>query len=157
MIDKLAMTLNELLPEQRGKFLTMVFKCLKLGQIDEPTHTLTAPTQAWILPQEDIQINPYVTPPPPIEQRVLLPTTTIQRITDAPPIMNTPNPTQKQCLKLTKRTHSRGTRNNIPGSVPAITPTAPWHFIPYPLTPTVVAPRRSPRTTTPATPPLVTT
>jgi hypothetical protein len=86
----------------------MVFKHLQSGQIDEPTRTLTAPTQAWMLPREDIQLNPYVTPP--IEQRVLLPTTTIQGITDAPPIMNAPNPMQKQCLKLTKRTHSRHMR-----------------------------------------------
>jgi hypothetical protein len=155
VIDELTTTLNELPPKQRAKFLTMVFKCLQSGQIDEPTRTLTAPTQAWMLPREDIQINPYVTPP--IKQRVPLPTTTIQCITDAPPIMNAPNPTQKQRLKLTKRTHSRCMRNNIPGSVPAITPTASQHFIPNPPTPTVVAPCRSPRTTTPATPPPVDT
>ncbi len=71
--------------------------------------------------------------------------------------MNAPNHTQKQHLKLTKRTHSRHTRNNIPGSVLAITLTAPRRFISYPLTPTVVAPRRSPRTATPATPPPVAT
>jgi hypothetical protein len=93
VIDELTTTLNELPPKQRAKFLTMVFKRLQSGQIDEPTRTLTAPTQARMLPREDNQLNPYVTPP--IEQRVPLPTTTIQRITDAPPIMNTPNPTQK--------------------------------------------------------------
>ncbi len=151
----LATTLNKLPPKQCAKFLTMVFKRLQLGQIDEPTRTLTAPTQAWMLPQGDIQINPYVTPP--IKQRVPLPTTIIQWITDAPPIMKAPNPTQKQRLKLTKRTHSICTRNNIPGSVPAITPTAPRPFIPYPPTPTIVAPRRSPQTATPATPPPVAT
>jgi hypothetical protein len=155
VIDELTTTLNELPPKQRTKSLTMVFKRLQLGQIDEPTLTLTAPTQAWMLPREDIQLNPYVTPP--IKQRVPLPTTTIQRITDAPPIMNAPNSMQKQCLKLTKRTHSRRTRNNIPGSVPAITLTASWRFIPNPPTPTVVALRRFPRTTTPATPPPVDT
>ncbi len=133
----------------------MVFKRLQLGQIDEPTCTLMAPTQAWMLPREDIQLNPCVTPP--IEQRMPLPTTTIQCITDAPPIMNAPNPTQKQRLKLTKWTHSRLTRNNIPGSVPAITPMASRHFIPNPPTPTVIAPRRSPQTTTPATLPPVDT
>jgi hypothetical protein len=92
VIDELATTSNKLPPKQHTKFLTMVFKCLQMGQIDEPTRTLTAPTQAWMLPRGDIQINPYVTPP--IKQRVPLPTTTIQWITDAPPIMNAPNPTQ---------------------------------------------------------------
>ena len=142
VIDELTTTLNELPPKQRAKYLRMVFKHLQAVQIDEPTHTLTAPTQAWMLPREDIQLNSYVTPP--IKQRVPLPTTTIQSITDAPPIMNAPNPMQKQHLKLTKRTHSRRTHNNIPGSVPAITPTALQRFIPNPPTPTVVAPRRSP-------------
>jgi hypothetical protein len=94
VIDELKMALNELPPKQRAKFLTMVFKRLQSSQIDEPTRsTLTAPTQAWMLPRENIQLKPYVTPP--IEQRVLLPTTTIQRIMDAPPIMNAPNPMPK--------------------------------------------------------------
>ncbi len=44
VIDELAMTLNELPPKQRAKFLTMVFKRLQSGQIDEPTRTLMAPT-----------------------------------------------------------------------------------------------------------------
>ncbi len=47
--------------------------------------------------------------------------------------------------------------NNIPGSVPAITLTASRRFILNPPTPTVVAPCRSPRTTTPATPPSIDT
>jgi hypothetical protein len=74
VIDELTMTLNELPPKQHAKYLTMVFKRLQLGQIDEPTCTLTVPAQAWMLPREDIQLNPYVTPP--IKQRVPLPTTT---------------------------------------------------------------------------------
>ncbi len=35
VIDELTTTLNELPPKQRVKFLTMVFKCLQSGQIDE--------------------------------------------------------------------------------------------------------------------------
>ncbi len=48
-------------------------------------------------------------------------------------------------------------RNNVPGCVPPITPTAPHLFIPNHPPTHVVAPRRSPRTTTPAAAPLAAT
>ena len=41
-------------------------------------------------------------------------------ITDAPPIMQSQNPTAKRHLKNTPRTHRRQTRNNTPGAVPLI-------------------------------------
>ena len=44
------------------------------------------------------------------------PIITIPRITDAPPIMQSRNPTAKRHLKNTPRTHQRQTRNN-PGAV----------------------------------------
>ncbi len=58
-------------------------------------------------------------------------------MSDAPPIMNAPNPTTKRALKTTKRVHRRITRNNVPGTVPPIT----WAL-----------PRRPPPTATKATP-----
>ena len=42
----------------------------------------------------------------------------LRRMSNAPPIMNAPNPTTKQALKSTKRVHRRITRNNVPGTVP---------------------------------------
>ena len=60
--------------------------------------------------------------------------------------MNAPNPTQKRKLKLTKRTHSQQTQNNIPGSVPIITPTAPKLLIANLPPPSIMIPRRSPQT-----------
>jgi hypothetical protein len=56
------------------------------------------------------------------QQRVIddTPITTIERITDAPPIMTSRNPTAKRHLKNTPRTHGRQTRNNTPGAVPLI-------------------------------------
>jgi hypothetical protein len=79
----------------------------------------------------------------------------LTRITDAPPIMNAPNPTQKRTLKLSKRMHSRQTRNNIPGSVPQITPTAPRRLITNPLPTPIVAPQQSPGTASQNTVPVI--
>ena len=57
--------------------------------------------------------------------------------------MMAPNPTNKRSLKTTPRSHVRMTRNNIPGSVLAITQEAPR--CPNPINPPpTVAPRRSP-------------
>jgi len=57
------------------------------------------------------------------EQRVIdnTPILTIPRITDAPPIMQSRNPTAKRAIKTTPRLHRRVTRNNTPGAVPMIT------------------------------------
>ncbi len=65
------------------------------------------------------------------KQRVIAetPILTIPRITDAPPIMLTRNPTAKRVLKTTKRLHRRTTRNNTPGIVPL-----PVVIHPVPLT-----------------------
>jgi hypothetical protein len=49
----------------------------------------------------------------------------LTRISNAPSIIAAPNPTAKRVLKLTKQAHSRCMGNNIPGSVPPITNTAP--------------------------------
>ncbi len=124
VIDELATTIREVPPDQCAKLLNLVYKHLQLDKSNDTPRTLTDASHTWMLPRGDIQLNPYV--PPPNEQRVPLPTPNIiQWITDALPIMNAPNPTQKRCLKLTPWTHSRRTRNNIPGSVPRITPVAP--------------------------------
>jgi len=56
--------------------------------------------------------------------------------------MNVPNPTTKQALKSTKRVHRCITRNNVPGTVPPITPAIPQHPIPTADSATLV--RRSP-------------
>jgi hypothetical protein len=57
------------------------------------------------------------------KQRVLdnTPILTIPRITDAPPIMQSRNPTAKRRLKENPRIHRRVTRNNTPGGLPMIT------------------------------------
>ncbi len=106
----------------------------------ETTRTLTTPNHDWMLPPGDLQRSPYI---PPVEQRVeqRMATDTeplppvIQCITDAPPIMVTPNPTTKRTLRLTKRMHMQRTQNNVPGSVPPITNIAPRQDILIPPTP----------------------
>jgi hypothetical protein len=105
VIDELATTIREVPPDQFTKLLKLVYKRLQLDKSNDSPRTLTDASHTWMLPRGDIQLNPYV--PPPNEQRVPLPTpNNIQQITDSPPIMNAPNPTQKRCLKLTPRTHS---------------------------------------------------
>jgi hypothetical protein len=61
------------------------------------------------------------------EQRVIdeSPILTIPRITDAPNIMQSQNPTAKRTVKNTVRLHRRVTRDNTPGIVPAPTLIAP--------------------------------
>ena len=55
------------------------------------------------------------------EQRVIdeSPIITLLRITNAPPITLTQNPTTKRNLQATPRLHRRVTRNNLPGVGPA--------------------------------------
>jgi hypothetical protein len=116
---------------------------------------LTNPCHAWMLPDDDHQRAPQEahTPvlqrgAPETQQRVgptphVNPAPSIQRMSNAPPIMKAPNPTTRRALKLTKRVHQRITRNNVPGSVPAITCTQPLHS---PQTDTNKTPiQRSPR------------
>ncbi len=64
-------------------------------------------------------------------------------MSDAPPIMNAPNPTTKWALKLTKRVHRQLTQNNIPETVPPITRVPPRRLPPTATKATPV--RRSPR------------
>jgi hypothetical protein len=64
-------------------------------------------------------------------------------MSDAPPIMNAPNPTTKRALKLTKRVHCRLTWINIPGTVPPITQVPPWR--PPPTTTKATPVQQSPR------------
>ncbi len=76
------------------------------------------------------------------EQRVIddSPIITIPRITDAPPIMHSRNPTAKRDLHKTPRLHRRTTRNNTPGAVPPINrvPDDTLHgFQPYTPPPTI--------------------
>jgi len=84
-------------------------------------------------------IGDILTPPPVLpptlptlseEQRVIVdqqrvidasPISTIPRITNAPAIMNSHNPTAKRNIKTTPLVHRRKTRNNTPGGVPLIT------------------------------------
>ncbi len=111
---------------------------------------LTSPCHAWILPEGNEQQVPRAVAPmrdqqrvvPSGEQRVdptheIISIEDLHQMSDAPPIMNAPNPTTKWTLKLTKRVHCQLTRNNIPETVPSIT-RAP--------------PRRPPPTATKATP-----
>ncbi len=66
------------------------------------------------------------------EQRVVddTPIITIPRITEAPGIIHSQNPTAKRFLKETPRVHCRVTRNNTPGIV--ATPIVPAPYVPIP-------------------------
>jgi hypothetical protein len=143
-------TLNKLTPMKQQQVLTSL-KAKLVAQQDTPQSEsqVTHPLHEWLLPADDPQIAPRPVPNTLPEQRVPLTQTEqrvpmLRRITDAPPIMVAPNPTSKRLLKRTPRTHVRLTRNNTPGSVPAITRSAPRR--PNPLDPPpTTAPRRSPR------------
>ena len=73
----------------------------------------THPLHEWMLPDDDPQRLPPLTPTTPEEQRVAtIPTeqlvttpSSLRRITNAPPIMATPNPTNKRVLKSNRRSH----------------------------------------------------
>jgi hypothetical protein len=95
------------------------------------------------------------------EQRVIeaSPIITIPRLTDAPPVMITRNPTTKCILRNTPRLHYRITRNNTPGilPVPNMLPPTPTLMTPAArqersLKPTRIQPRRGPRLTRTAIP-----
>jgi hypothetical protein len=122
VIDKLVTTIQEMPPNKRNCVLTLVAEKLAAGQLNDPKYSLTHPGHKWILPQGDLQRVPYV---PPNEQGVSKQRVPKQRVTlddaeptnnmppqllacisDAPPIMLAPNPTTRQALRLTKRTHS---------------------------------------------------
>jgi hypothetical protein len=100
---------------------------------------LTSPCHAWMQPDDNHQCAPQEAHTPvlqrvaPETQQMVGPTPhvnpapSLQRMSNAPPIMRAPNPTMRRVLKSTKRVHQRITRNNVPGSVPAITRTQPLH------------------------------
>jgi hypothetical protein len=156
VIDKLVTSLHELPPEQQSRILSHVMAKLSAPPPVATPRRLTHPSHEWLLSRGDIQLAPFVPPSLQVdtqwaEQRVNAPNKQQQddqidipmltKITDALPIMNAPNPTQKRTLKLSKRTHSRQTRNKIPGSVPQIMLSAPHHLIPTPPPTPIIAPQ----------------
>jgi hypothetical protein len=90
------------------------------------------------------------------EQRVINDTLIliIPRITDAPNIMQSRNPTAKRALKKTARLHRRVTRNNTPGIVPVPILIEPVLLL-FPKVRFIEdnPPRRSKRNALPAKPP----
>ncbi len=83
VFDELATMLNKLLPEKQARILSLVFTKLETTAPLTPTRTLTAPSQAWMLPRGDIQLAPYVPPPQQsVEQRMGTPPK--QRVTTPP-------------------------------------------------------------------------
>jgi hypothetical protein len=101
---------------------------------------LTSPCHAWMLPNNNHQRAPQEAAPtyvpqtaaPEGQQRVsptpeVTPAESLQRMSNALPIMNAPNPTTRRALKSTKRVHLRLTHNNVPGTVPTITCTQPLY------------------------------
>ncbi len=149
VIDKLVTTTQIMPPNKCNCVLTLVAEKLTAGQLNNPKCSLTHPRHKWILPQRDLQRAPYV---PPNKQRVPkqrvpeqrvtldnaeptnnMPPQPLARISDVPPIMLVPNPTTRWPLRLTKHTHSQRTQNNIPGSIPLITNTAPQRHLPLTL------------------------
>jgi hypothetical protein len=135
VINKLVTTLHELPPEKRSWVISFVQDKLSTHTTIDHTRTLMHPMHDWLLPPTNIQWAPYIPwSEQMVEQRVntsdeqrlecFTNVPVLTRITNAPSIMAAPNPTQKRTLKLTKQTHSKRTQNNVPGSVPLITPTA---------------------------------
>ena len=157
LTNEVVSILKNMTAEKQWRILTL-FKS-KLSNVTaqpEGPAFLTSPCHAWILPEEDFQRVPQQRIPtqdqqrvtPRAEQRVgtTPDITTVQdlcRMSNAPPILNAPNPTTKRALKSTKRVHRRITRNNIPGTDPPITPAIPRRPIPPATEATPV--RRSPR------------
>ena len=124
LTTEMVTTLQKMTAEKQRCVLTSVTAKLAAHQGNIPTDDcITPPLHEWTFPDDDSQRLP---PPPPnapgeqtvtatpTEQRVNIPTP-IRRITNAPPIMAAPNPTNKCLLKTTPRSHMRLTRNNIPG------------------------------------------
>ena len=127
----------------------------------ETIKAATTPRGKALLQKLRTHLDDLLSPPATVpEQRVTaappaeVSPATIQRVTDSPPIMHARNPTAKRSLLTTKRVHLRHTRNNTPGGTPTIVRNTP-DVIPVDNSP--ATPRRSPRTTAPASSnPLVT-
>ena len=163
VVDELVTTLHEMKPNKRKGVLTDIINKLDTSCRDHDKRTITAPAHQWMLPEGDIQHHPYIPPAPSDEQRVdeameeQRVERSVTRITNAPPIINAPNPTAPRQLKKTARTHSRITRNNIPGSTPHIINSRKHRSIEDPMTPDkpTISPRRSKRNISTTTPPKV--
>jgi hypothetical protein len=156
LTNEVVSTLKNMTPEKQRRVL-MLFQAKLANTSVHPGGPafLMSPCHAWILPEEDIQRVPQPRTPtqdqqrvaPSAEQRVgTTPDITVFhdlcRMSNAPPIMNAPNPTTKRALQSTKRVHRRITQNNVPGTIPPITPAIPRHPIPTADAATPV--RRSP-------------
>jgi hypothetical protein len=126
VINELITMLHKLPPDKRIPIMSRIMAKLSAPLVSAEPRQLTYPKHEWLLSRADVQLNPYMPLPVEwmvpigeqrVEQRVeqmVEPTVDIpanvpifQRITNAPPIMNAPNPTQKCKLKLTKHTHSQ--------------------------------------------------
>jgi len=119
LMNKVVSTLKNVTAEKQRRVLTL----FKLKLSDATVHPegpafLKSPCHAWLLPVKDLQRVPQVRAPtqgqqrvaPSAEQRVgTTPKTTtfqdLRQVSNAPPIMNAPNPTTKRVLKSTKRVH----------------------------------------------------
>jgi hypothetical protein len=141
LTNKMVSTLGAMTAKKKRRVLTLVRAKLSDKTIcpGGPAF-LTSLCHAWILPEDDFQQVPQAVAPmrdqqrviPSGEQRVVPPHKIIsiedlRQMSNAPPIMNAPNPTTKQALKLMKQVHRRLTPNNIPGIVPLITGAPPRH------------------------------
>ena len=154
VVNELVTTLQEMTPNKRARVLTKLVDKLNHNIRDPDARSIIAPIHHWMLPDGYIQRHEYVPPPPPAEQRVDATAEEqrvahlVTRITDAPPIITAPNPTAPRRLQQTARTHSRITRNNIPGSTPPIVNIEKRRHIattPTPSAPEPIGPRRSTR------------
>ena len=144
LTNEVVSTLKNMTAEKQRRVLTLFKSKLSDATNEhEGPAFLTSPCHAWILPEDDLQRMPQLRVPTQDQQRVALSTEQrvgitpeipslqdLRRMSNAPPIMNAPNPTTKRALKSTKRVHRRITRNNIPGTVPPITPAIPRRPIP---------------------------
>ena len=144
LTNEVVSMLKNMTPEKQPRVLTL-FQAKLADALTRPEGPafLSSPCHAWILPEKDFQRVPQIRTPtqdqqrvaPSAEQRVgtTPDITAIQdlcRMSNAPPIMNVPNPTTKRALKSTKRVHRHTTRNNVPGTVPPITPAIPRRPVP---------------------------
>ena len=144
LTNEVVSTLKNMTAEKQRCVLTLFKSKLSNTTVQhERPAFLTSPCHAWILPEEDFQCVPQLRVPMQDQQRVATSAeqrvgttweiTTMQdlcRMSNAPPIMNAPNPTTKRALKSTKRVHRRITRKNVPGTVTPITPTLPRRPVP---------------------------
>jgi len=144
LTNEVVSTLKNMTPNKQRRVLTL-FQAKLADATTRPEGPvfLSSPCHAWILPEDDFQRVPKQRTPtqeqqrvaPSAEQRVgttpdIPEIQDLRRMSDVPPIMNVPNPTTKQARKSTKWVHRRLTQNNVPGTVPPITPAIPRRPVP---------------------------